>query len=108
MEIPKDEFMYEKTNILNHIFENRENEICNIDDEQEIVEQEHKDYKKIYSAINNLPDNLFPETVVQIKKSIDNYLKTLSATQKIKNKNFYKAGFSYAMKLIAECLYNKD
>ncbi len=65
--------------------------------------KENPDISKVYTAINNIP-NCFVETIKNIKCSFENYLETLTRIQAIENEEFYKAGFSDAIKLFLEML----
>ena len=102
MTIRKNEF---KTNdLLDKIFKSREEEIYNFNEEErKLLLKKSQDYKKIYIAINNVPD-AFVETIQGIKTSIENYIETLSNLQGVKNKKFYKEGFNDAINLILKSL----
>ena len=92
-----------KDDLLNKIFEQRENEIYEIkNNERKLYSQKTKDYSGIDIAIENLPD-AFTETRKVIKDSIEKYLETLNEIQGIENEKFYKEGFSDAVKLIFNC-----
>lgn len=94
----------EVTSILDIIFLQREDNIYQItENERELIEMKTKDYDKIYSEIDNIP-NAFVETRNGIKTSIENYINTLSIVQANENEKFYKEGFSDALKLLSECL----
>lgn len=92
-----------KDDLLNKIFEQRENEIYEIkNNERKLFSQKTKDYLGIDIALENLPDD-FIETRKGIKDSIEKYLETLNEIQGIENEKFYKEGFSDAIKLIFSC-----
>lgn len=92
--------------ILNKIFEQRENEIYEIRrNERKLRLQKSKEYSNIFIAINNIP-NAFTETKKDIADSIEKYLETINEIQGIENEKFYKEGFSDAIKLIFDCSNN--
>ncbi len=92
--------------ILEKIFEQREEELYNITVcKEELSFKKSKNYLKIYTEINNIPENL-KETKKCIEISIENYLETLNDIQCIEDKNFYKEGFFDAINLIIEFLNN--
>lgn len=94
----------EVKNILDMLFLQREDEIYQITEtERELSLKKSKDYSKIYTAINNIP-NAFIETRKEIEKSIEIYLNTLGLVQANENEKFYKTGFSDAVRLIMDCL----
>lgn len=105
----RNDFKFEMKDLLDEFFTTREEEIYNITDcERELVSKKSKDYAKIYTAIENIPDG-FVETIESIKTSIETYLETLTDIQGIENEKFYKFGFSDAVNLFMECLCkNRD
>lgn len=106
MNIKKSEFNFDNEDLLNDFFESREELIYHniTQNKQELHKKEYEDYSKIYTAINNIPNN-FKLTIEMIKESIENYINTLTNVQAKENEIFYKTGFSDAFKLFTECLY---
>ncbi|MBS5863802.1 MAG: hypothetical protein KIC54_03835 [Clostridium sp.] len=97
-----------KDNLLSKIFEQREDELYEIkNNERKLISQKSKDYSNIDIAIDNLPDTL-TETRKGIKDSIEKYLERLNEIQGIENEKFYKEGFSDAIKLIFSCCGNEN
>ena len=91
------------SDILSKIFEQRENEIYEINNnERELLSQRKKEYLNISIALDNIPD-AFKETKKSITESIEKYLSTINEIQGIENEKFYKEGFSDAIKLIFNC-----
>lgn len=94
----------ETKDILDKIFEQREEEIYNFTaEEREKLSKKSKQYNDIYIAIENIPD-AFTETINGIKVSIENYLETLNSLQGIENKKFYREGFTDAINLFVKSL----
>lgn len=94
---------YTNNDILNKIFEQKENEIYEIrQNERKLCSQKSKEYSNIFIAINNIP-NAFTETRKGIIKSIEKYLETINEIQGMENEKFYKEGFSDAINLILNC-----
>lgn len=97
------DFYNEKKDILNKLFNQRENEIYNIrSNERKVISQNYTEYNNIFVAINNIP-NGFTETKTNIQSSITKYLEKLNELQGIENEKFYKEGFSDAISLILNC-----
>lgn len=95
---------YSDNDILNKIFEQRENEIYNISqNERELLAHKTKEYSNIFISIDNIP-NGFAETRKCITNSIEKFLETTNEIQGIENEKFYKEGFSDAIKLIFNCI----
>lgn len=96
------------TNILEKIFEKREEELYDIkDNERNLLLEKSKAYSNIYIAIDNVPP-AFRETRQGIENSIENYLEVLNNIQGIENKKFYEEGFSDAINLVINCISRKE
>lgn len=96
---------FKENDLLDRIFRAREEEIYKFKkEERKLLAKKSQDYKKVYIAIENIPDS-FVEIIKGVKTSIENYIETLNEIQGIENEKFYKAGFSDAVNLITKCLY---
>ena len=72
---------YSDNDILNKIFEQRENEIYEIkQNERKLLSQKFKEYSNIFVAIDNVPD-AFIETRKCITDSIQKYIETTNEIQ---------------------------
>lgn len=92
--------------MIDKIFEQREEELYTLTvEEREMLLKKSKNYSKIYTAIENIPQ-AFIETKEGIKASIENYLEILNDLQGIENKKFYQEGFSDAINLLLNCISN--
>lgn len=90
--------------MIDKIFEQREEELYTLTvEEREMLLKKSKNYSKIYTAIENIPQ-AFIETKEGIKASIENYLEILNDLQGIENKKFYQEGFSDAINLLLNCI----
>ena len=90
--------------MIDKIFEQREEELYTLTvEEREMLLKKSKNYSKIYTAIENIPQ-AFTETKEGIKASIENYLEILNDLQGIENKKFYQEGFSDAINLLLNCI----
>lgn len=97
---------FQMSNMLDKIFEQREEEIYNFTAEEiEKSAKKSQDYDNMYIAINNIPD-AFTGTTKGIKTSIENYLESLNDLQGMENKKFYQKGFSDAINLILNYVNN--
>ncbi len=107
MEKKKD--LYSDTrNILNKIFESREDELYNISKEElNLITKKSNYYSKIDIAIDNVPP-VFKETKANIKMVIETYIETCNKIQAIEGERLYKEGFCDAINLIVNCLINKN
>lgn len=92
--------------IISEIFEERqENLYKKVNIEKSLLEKNKLAYNNILISINNIPKP-FTETRKNIEDSINIYLENHNFIHSLENKEFYKMGFSDAIKLIFECIDN--
>jgi len=101
---------YISDDILNSIFNEREEDIHNtkikVSELEEIKKDNTMTYEKLIEVIKNLPPH-FKNCRESIFKALDQYSERENLIQSFNNEKFYKVGFCDGIKMIID-IYNKD
>lgn len=101
---------YITDDILNELFLEREDKIHdmeNIEEQEKIFENDRKCNEKLRIALENLPE-CFEETSKEIKKCVEEKVKSQNEILAFLYEKFYKVGFGDGISLILESLNTKN
>lgn len=101
---------YIKDDILQNIYEKRKEELCKIDENEEIgevLENYPIDSKMFLLAVENLPP-YFNNIRECILEAFEKYNMRENLINNYNYEKFYKTGFCDGIKILLECLRNKS